>query len=173
VNIRKENAKVKQILKLDKLPPDMKTGYSGDHLGGIKTAIITNDRNFARKVLENVVGSTRQRNTELGYKLLEQPKNKLVKKYLKAKTRAEKQIIVDDINKLIEKYDPDTQKFKIGKGGKLDFDPLIVQKTPEEKAKGYQQAAKKFFPASTVKKLKEMGVNLFTKLEKGSRTRKQ
>ena len=44
-NIRKENAKVKQIIKLDKLPPDMKTGYSGDHLGGIKTAIITNDRN--------------------------------------------------------------------------------------------------------------------------------
>jgi len=172
-NIRKENAKVKQILKLDKLPPDMKTGYSGDHLGGIKTAIITNDRNFARKVLENVVGSTRQRNTELGYKLLEQPKNRLVKKYLKAKTRTEKQTIVNDINKLIEKYDPDTQKFKIGKGGKLDFDPLIVQKTPEEKAKGYQQAAKKFFPASTVKKLKEMGVNLFTKLEKGSRTRKQ
>jgi hypothetical protein len=172
-NIKKENAKVKQILKLDKLPPDMKTGYSGDHLGGIKTAILTNDKNFARKVLENVIGSTRQRNTELGYKLLEQPKNRLVKKYLKAKTRAEKQIIVNDINKLIQKYDPGTQEFFIGKGGRLDFRPLKIQKTPEEKAKGYQEAAKKFFPASTVKKLKEMGVNLFTKLEKGSRTRKQ
>jgi len=172
-NIRKENAKVKQILKLDKLPPDMKTGYSGDHLGGIKTAIITNDRNFARKVLSNVVGTTRARNTELGYKLLEQPKNRLVKKYLKAKNTTEKQKIVDDINKLIDTYDPGSQKFKIGKGGKLDFDPLIVQKTPQEKAEGYKQAAKKFFPASTVKKLKEMGVNLFTKLEKGSRTRKQ
>ena len=65
------------------------------------------------------------------------------------------------------------KKFKIGKDGKLDFDPLIVQKTPQEKAEGYKQAARKFFPASTVKKLKEMGVNLFTKLEKGSRTRKQ
>ena len=172
-NIRKENAKVKQILNLDKLPPDMKTGYSGDHLGGIKTAIITNDRNFARKVLSNVVGTTRARNTELGYKLLEQPKNRLVKKYLRAKNTTEKQKIVDDINKLIDTYDSGSQKFKIGKSGKLDFDPLIVQKTPQEKAEGYKKTAKKFFPASTVKKLKEMGVNLFTKLEKGSRTRKQ
>ena len=78
--------------------------------------------------------TTRARNTELGYKLLEQPKNRLVKKYLKAKNTTEKQNIVDDINKLIDTYDPGSQKFKIGKDGKLDFDPLIVEKNTTRKS---------------------------------------
>jgi len=128
--IKKENRAVKALLEIDKLPPDMVFGFSGEHLGGLKTAILNNDKAFANKVLNNVIGTTRGRNTELGYKLLEKPKNRLVREFNIAKSPEAKKEIVRQINELQKKVDPGTTQWKIT-NGKLDFDPLVKQTTAE------------------------------------------
>ena len=135
-SIRKENQAVKKLLGIDKLPSDMVFGYSGDHLGGLKTAIINGRPDFANKVLDNVIASTRGRNTELGWKLLEKPKNRLVREFKNAKTLDAKSKIITRLNDLVQKVDPGSVEWKINKG-KLDFKPLIKQTTLEQKASGY------------------------------------
>ena len=135
-NIKKENKAIKNLLGITELPPDMQFGYSGDHLGGIKTALITKNKKMANKVLDNVVASTRGRNTELGYKILEKPKNKLVRKFLKAKP-SEKAGIINELNALQQKVDPGTVKWKMTKSGILDFDPLVTEGSTFAKAKSY------------------------------------
>ena len=144
-SIRKENQAVKTLLGIDKLPSDMVFGYSGEHVGGLKTAIINNDKAFANKVLDNVIASTRGRNTELGWKLLEKPKNRLVREFKKAKTLDAKSKIITRLNDLVQKVDPGSVEWKINKG-KLDFKPLIKQATLEQKASGYlsQKGVRKF-----------------------------
>ena len=134
--IRKENLAVKQLLGIENLPSDMVFGYSGEHVGGLKTAIINNDKAFANKVLDNVIASTRGRNTELGWKLLEKPKNRLVREFKTAKTLDAKSKIITRLNDLVQKVDPGTVEWKINKG-QLDFKPLIKQTTLEQKASGY------------------------------------
>ena len=158
--IKKENRAVKALLGIDKLPPDMVFGFSGEHLGGLKTAILNNDKAFANKVLNNVIGTTRGRNTELGYKLLEKPKNKLVREFNIAKSPEAKKEIVRQINELQQKVDPGTTQWKITKG-KLDFDPLVKQ-TTAEKAASYKaelsktKEGRKFLTQSIASQIRTM-----------------
>jgi hypothetical protein len=158
--IKKENRAVKALLGIDKLPPDMVFGFSGEHLGGLKTAILNNDKVFANKVLDNVIGTTRGRNTELGYKLLEKPKNKLVREFNIAKSPEAKKEIVRQINELQQKVDPGTTQWKITKG-KLDFDPLVKQ-TTAEKAASYKtelsktKEGRKFLKQSIASQIRTM-----------------
>ena len=144
-NIRKENQAVKKLLGIENLPSDMVFGYSGEHVGGLKTAIINNDKAFANKVLDNVIATTRGRNTELGWKLLEKPKNRLVREFKNAKTLDAKSKIITRLNDLVQKVDPGSVEWKINKG-QLDFKPLIKQTTLEQKASGYlsQKGVRKF-----------------------------
>ena len=135
--IRKENKAIKTLLGIEKLPPDMVFGFSGEHVGGLKTAILNNNKDFANKVLDNVVATTRGRNTELGYKLLEKPKNRLVREFNIAKSSEAKKEILRQINELQQTVDPGKVQWTINKG-KLDFNPLgSSQKTVEQKAASY------------------------------------
>ena len=135
--IRKENKAIKTLLGIEKLPPDMVFGFSGEHVGGLKTAILNNNKDFANKVLDNVVATTRGRNTELGYKLLEKPKNRLVREFNIAKSSEAKKEILRQINELQQTVDPGKVQWTINKGN-LDFNPLgSSQKTVEQKAASY------------------------------------
>ena len=156
--IKNENKAVKALLGIETLPPDMVFGYSGEHLGGLKTAILNNRPEFANKVLDNVIATTRGRNTELGYKLLEKPKNRLVREFNIAQSSEGKKEIVRQINELQQTVDPGTTQWKITKG-QLDFKPLLKQKTIEEKAAGYldQKGVVKFLKAAGYRCAKSKG----------------